>query len=219
MNKLTISSLLLLFSTAFAVPKAIAQTPDQPNDTRVEKYEDLTQPEVSQSEMETTEMEQGEMKHGEGMGTEGAQPPTTRTEEKQDEAQSGDMQSGDMQSGGMQSGEDMGTEGAQPPTTRTEEKQDEAQSGDMQSGGMQSGGMDVRRTEAFNLVSSAYRGDFEKQGINGYQVLISNYEQGQLTAEDLIKAGIDSGEVSPSAMKDDSYIEAVDSQLMSLTNR
>ncbi len=200
MNKLTIGSLLLLFSTAFAIPKAIAQTPTEPDNTRVEKYEDLTQPEspadASQSEMDSMEMKQdqmkqGQMNQGEGMGMEkpqGAEPPETRTQETLDEAQSGDMQPGNMQPSNMQSG------------------------------GMMMGS-DVRRTEAFNLVSSAYRGDFEKQGIDGYQVLISDYETGKVTADDIIKAGIDSGELSPKAMEDDSYVSAVDSQLMSLTNR
>lgn len=77
---------------------------------------------------------------------------------------------------------------------------------------------DVRRTEAFNLVSSAYRGQFEEQGIDGYAVLVSNYNSGQLTAEDLIKAAIDAGELSPKAMEDDSYIRAVEFQLRSLRN-
>lgn len=77
---------------------------------------------------------------------------------------------------------------------------------------------DVRRTEAFNLVSSAYRGDFEEQGINGYAVLETNYESGELTAEDLINAAIETGELSPKAIEDESYVEAVDSQLNALTN-
>ncbi len=201
MNKLTIGSLLLLFSTAFAIPKAIAQTQTEPDNTRIEKYDDLTQPEspaeTSQSDMDSMEMKQGQMKQGqmnqgEGMGMEkpqGAEPPTNRSEETLDEAESNDMQPSNMKSGS-----------------------------NMQSGGMMMGS-DVRRTEAFNLVSSAYRGDFEKQGIDGYQVLISDYETGNITAEDIIKAGIDSGELSPKAAEDDSYVSAVDSQLMSLTNR
>ena len=200
MNKLTIGSLLLLFSTAFAIPKAIAQTSTEPDNTRIEKYDDLTQPEsptdASQSDMDSMEMKQGQMKQGqmnqdEGMEMEnpqGAEPPTNRSEETLDDAQSGDMQPGNMQSGDMKSGDMMM-------------------------------GSDVRRTEAFNLVSSAYRGDFEKQGIDGYQVLISDYETGKVTADDLIKAGIDSGDLSPKAAEDDSYVNAVDSQLMSLTNR
>ena len=163
MNKLTISSLLVLLSAIFAVPDAIAQTNEDPNNTRVEKYEDLTetQPDMtSQSDMEeSTELE------------------------------------------------DMG--GAD---TRTEEVLNEAQSDDL------STSYDVRRTEAFNLVSSAYRGDFEEQGINSYATLVSNYEAGELTAEDLIQAAIDSGELSPNALEDDSYVEAVDLQLDALTS-
>ena len=77
---------------------------------------------------------------------------------------------------------------------------------------------DVRRTEAFNLVSSAYRGDFEDQGIEGYNVLITEYEAGNLTGEDIVKAAIEAGDLSPSAMEDDSYVAAVDSQLSALTS-
>ena len=163
MNKLTISSLLVLLSAVVAVPDAIAQMSEDNNDTRIEKYEDLTetQPDMtSQSDMEeSTELE------------------------------------------------DMG--GAD---TRTEEMLNEAQSDDI------STSYDVRRTEAFNLVSSAYRGDFEEQGVNSYATLVSNYEAGELTAEDLIQAAIDSGELSPNALEDESYVEAVDSQLNALTN-
>ena len=77
---------------------------------------------------------------------------------------------------------------------------------------------DVRRTEAFNLVSSAYRGQFEQQGVNSYAVMISDYETGELTAETLINAAIEAGELSPNAMQDESYIRAVDSQLEALSN-
>ena len=167
MNKLTISTLLVLLSAVLVIPNAIAQT-EESNDTRIEKYEDLTETETdvdsttSQSDM--TEMEP------------------------------------------MQS-EDDGME----LDTRAEETLEEAQSSDSNSG------YDVRRTEAFNLVSSAYRGDFEDQGINSYAVLVGNYESGELTAEDLINAAIDAGELSPMALEDDSYVEAVDSQLNALT--
>ena len=77
---------------------------------------------------------------------------------------------------------------------------------------------DVRRTEAFNLVSAAYRGDFEDQGINGYNVLITEYEAGNVTGEDVVQAAIEAGRLSPSAMEDDSYVSAVDEQLYNLTN-
>lgn len=163
MNKFAVSSLIILFSTVVGVPGAIAQMED-PNETRIEKYEDLTE-----TDLDTT-------------------------------AES------DM--GGMETMES--EDGMAEPSTRTEETLQEAQSND-------SSGYDVRRTEAFNLVSSAYRGDFEDQGVNSYAVLVSNYEDGELTAEDLINAAIESGELSPMALEDASYVEAVDSQLNALT--
>ena len=168
-KKLTIGTLFLLFASIFTAPNAIAQTSEEPNDTRIEKYEDLTETEVDNSNSEL--------------------------EGNVDTAQS----------------EDSMEDGVEEPATRTEEKLEEYNSDDQS-------GYDVRRTEAFNLVSSAYRGDFEDQGINSYGTLISNYEAGELTAEDLISAAIESGELSPSAIEDDSYVQAVDSQLNALTN-
>lgn len=167
-NKFAIGSLLILCSALLGVPNAIAQM-EEADDTRIEKYEDLTETQTdttSQSEMDS-EMSQMES-----------------------------MESEDM---------------AEPSSdTRVEEAMQEAQSSDTSM-------YDVRRTEAFNLVSSAYRGDFEDQGIESYAVLISNYQAGELTAKDLIQAAIDAGELSPSAMEDAAYVEAVDTQLSTLT--
>ena len=168
MNKLTISTLSVLFSTLFIIPGAIAQM-EEPNDTRIEKYEDLTQTDPDMNSQSEEGME--------GM-------------EEMDPQQESDFET----------------------ETRTEETLEEAQSSDIDYSGY-----DVRRTEAFNLVSSAYRGDFEDQGINSYAVLVSNYESGELTAEDLVNAAVDAGELSPMALEDTSYIEAVDSQLNALT--
>lgn len=162
MNKFAVSSLLILLSALVAVPAAIAQMEDA-DDTRIEKYEDLTETEVD---------------------------PTSQT----------DMEGMEMES----------EDGMSQPETRTEETLQEVRSSD-------SSGYDVRRTEAFNLVSSGYRGDFEEQGVNSYATFVSNYEAGELTAEDLIEAAIESGELSPMALEDASYVEAVDSQLSALT--
>ena len=158
-NKLVLSG--LLFSAIFVVPQAIAQDEGE-NDTRIEKYEDLTETELDTAQSDTDDME----------SEDGIVEPETRTEETLEEVQLNDSDAN----------------------------------------------YDVRRTEAFNLVSSAYRGDFEDQGINSYAVLIENYESGELTAEDLIQAAIEAGELSPSAMEDDSYVNAVDAQLDALTN-
>ena len=137
-NKLVLSG--LLFSAIFVVPQAIAQDEGE-NDTRIEKYEDLTETE------------------------------------------------------GMPMSEPMSESATEMP--------------DMSA-------YDVRRTEAFSLVSSGYRGDFEEQGINSYAVFVRDYNSGSMTAEDLVNAAIEAGELSASAMEDESYLNAVDLQLDTL---
>jgi hypothetical protein len=99
--------------------------------------------------------------------------------------------------------------------TRTEETQEKYRSQEINSD--ETNNYNVRRTEAFNLVSSAYRGKFEEQGISGYGVLITNYQDGKLTAEDLIEAAIKAGELSPQALEDEDYINAVELQLDNLS--
>ena len=75
---------------------------------------------------------------------------------------------------------------------------------------------DVRKTEAFNLVSSAYRGEFEEQGIPSYAQLSNEYEAGIISAEDVVKAAIKAGELSPRALEDEDYLNAVQLQLNAL---
>ena len=162
-NKLALASLTILVSGAFFLPQKVV-TADEPNDTRIEKYEDLTQVE---------------------MESDSTQPDDKSVQTSEDEIQE--------------------------PETRAEEALEEYQSAS------DSSNYDIRRTEAFNLVSSAYRGDFEDQGINSYAVLITNYETGELTAENLIQAAIEAGELSNSALEDDAYVQAVESQLEALT--
>ena len=109
-------------------------------------------------------------------------------------------------------GSDMDTDDQE---TRTEQTLEEYQSTDS---GSNESMYDVRRTEAFNLVSSAYRGQYESQGIEGYAVMVSNYNSGELTAEKLIQAAIDAGELSPKALEDEGYVNAVELQLDTLRN-
>jgi hypothetical protein len=71
----------------------------------------------------------------------------------------------------------------------------------------------VRDTEAFNLVSLAYRGEFEDVGIPSYNQLVMEYTTGDLSAEDVVEAGIEDGYLSPAAMEDEEYINAVELQL------
>lgn len=67
----------------------------------------------------------------------------------------------------------------------------------------------VRSTEAFDLVASAYRGEFEGQGIPSYYQLQQAYELGEVDAETLVSKAIEAGELSPAAANDEGYINAV----------
>ncbi|GAB1543437.1 hypothetical protein NUACC21_61110 [Scytonema sp. NUACC21] len=71
----------------------------------------------------------------------------------------------------------------------------------------------IRSFTPFELVHFAYRGSLEQQGIPGYSLLLSNYSFGNISAESLVKAGITAGKVSPNALSDGGYLNAVTSQL------
>jgi len=73
--------------------------------------------------------------------------------------------------------------------------------------------MNVRDTEAFNLVSLAYRGEFEDMGIPSYNRLVTEYTTGDLSATDVVAAGVEDGYLTPAALEDEAYINAVDLQL------
>lgn len=72
---------------------------------------------------------------------------------------------------------------------------------------------DERATEAFNLVNSAYRGEYEQQGIPGYSQLILDYNIGEVTPKRLIEAAVEKGDLAPEALNDVGYINAVELQL------
>lgn len=76
---------------------------------------------------------------------------------------------------------------------------------------------DVRATEAFNLVSLAYRGEFEDEGISSYGQLVQDYRTGDITAEDVVRAGIEDGYLSERALDDGAYLNAVATQLNAFT--
>lgn len=76
---------------------------------------------------------------------------------------------------------------------------------------------DIRMTEAFNLISFAYRGQFEDEGIAGYSELVNDYRTGNIDAEAIIRAGIEDGYLTESALEDEDYLEAVRTQLNAFT--
>ncbi|MEC4807331.1 MAG: hypothetical protein SAJ12_21090 [Jaaginema sp. PMC 1079.18] len=69
---------------------------------------------------------------------------------------------------------------------------------------------------AFTLVSLAYRGRYENYGIPGYLNFISSYRSGEVDAEDIVAAGVKTGEIEPMALQDEGFISAVETQVESL---
>ena len=75
------------------------------------------------------------------------------------------------------------------------------------------------RIEAFNLVNAAYQGRLEKWGIPAYARLDQAYRGKQITASDLIEAAVEANQLSPDALEDEAYINAVDTNLYGLVTR
>lgn len=76
----------------------------------------------------------------------------------------------------------------------------------------------VRSTEAFDLVASAYRGEFQSQGIPSYYQLQQAYETGEVDAQKLVNRAIAAGELAPSAAEDEGYVNAVRLHLSDLSD-
>ncbi|MEM8722144.1 MAG: hypothetical protein AAGE84_23090 [Cyanobacteria bacterium P01_G01_bin.39] len=64
-----------------------------------------------------------------------------------------------------------------------------------------------------NLVSAAYQGRFTDQAIPSNSALLSAIRGNRIKAEDLIKAGIDSGRLSEQTLNDESYISSLESSI------
>ena len=71
----------------------------------------------------------------------------------------------------------------------------------------------LAETSPFNLVQLAYRGYFADRGIPSYQALVSAYSLGKISAEDLVQTGVETGRLSPNAINDQGYINAVEKML------
>ena len=71
----------------------------------------------------------------------------------------------------------------------------------------------LAETSPFNLVQLAYRGYFADRGIPSYQALVSAYSLGKISAENLVQTGVETGRLSPNAINDQGYINAVEKML------
>lgn len=77
----------------------------------------------------------------------------------------------------------------------------------------------VRDTEAFNLVSSGYRGDLKAQGIPAYAQFEQAYLAGNLDAEMLVNSAIAAGELSSEAIEDEAFLNAITLHLDALAGQ
>lgn len=76
----------------------------------------------------------------------------------------------------------------------------------------------LSRTNPFELVYLSYFGQFEAQGIPGYENLISDYRSGEIEAEDLVQAAIDQNRLPADTLENDRYVNFVQYQLRRLEN-
>ena len=77
----------------------------------------------------------------------------------------------------------------------------------------------TRQIDAFDLVNAAYRGRFKEWGIPAYARLDQAYRGRQITAADLVKAAIEAEHLPAIALENESYINAVDTNLYGLVTR
>ncbi|PZO36652.1 MAG: hypothetical protein DCF19_20820 [Pseudanabaena frigida] len=68
----------------------------------------------------------------------------------------------------------------------------------------------------FNLAYLAHQGFFKEQGIPDSSDLMKGFNDGSITAAQVVKAAVDSNRLPSAFLKNDSYIAAVNNQLFSL---
>jgi len=68
----------------------------------------------------------------------------------------------------------------------------------------------------FQLVFLAYRGHFRDRGIPSYDAFLSAYQDGKMSAKDIVSVGIETNRVPAEMMTDKRYLRAVKSYLDSL---
>jgi hypothetical protein len=66
----------------------------------------------------------------------------------------------------------------------------------------------------FDLVTMAYQGFFEGEGIPPANRFTNRYENGQLSAQDLVQAAIQSNRLPATTLTDSGYIHRVNTQLV-----
>ena len=116
-KNLTIGTLFLLFSSILTVPGAnVARASEEPNDTRIEKYEDLTENETNTADS-IPEDEPGEV----------SEDSLLEDEDNVEDVSEEDMSETDMSEidASEENVDEVSEEDIEDPSTRTEEKLEE----------------------------------------------------------------------------------------------
>ena len=72
--------------------------------------------------------------------------------------------------------------------------------------------------QPFNTTFLAYQGYFKEQGIPSGGALVSEFQIGKVTAKDVVQAAVKANKLPAQLLNDQSYLNAVESQLTSLSN-
>ena len=70
----------------------------------------------------------------------------------------------------------------------------------------------------FDLVEGAYQGLLQEQGIPTNDRLISDYVEGKVTPEEIVRAAIQANRLQPTALQDKGYLSAVRAHLDDLSH-
>lgn len=77
--------------------------------------------------------------------------------------------------------------------------------------------LNVQAIEPVDLVNRAYNGAYIEQGVPSYAALTNARRYHTITAEDLVKAGINEGRLTVAALDDRAYVSAVENALEDLS--
>ena len=72
--------------------------------------------------------------------------------------------------------------------------------------------------QPFNAAFLAYQGELKAQGIPSGSALLFQYQTGNLTALDVVKAAVNAHKLPSQALNDRGYVNVVESQLTSLND-
>lgn len=75
----------------------------------------------------------------------------------------------------------------------------------------------IQQITPFQLVSLAYQGNLNTDGIPSYGALITAYQSGRITAKDIVQIAVNNNRLTQDVLSDRGYLNAVEDELHSLS--